>query len=188
MLIYQVRAAAWQNVLSARLTDRFFPVWQWWWHRTGHCQRLGSGRAPPKEKTHSLLWSSYVLVLPLEEGQGIPPDLRCFSQEPCHVHRLALRLGAEWELCPVGCGYLRWVWWGWWSLKCWGFLSWRPGPHLMSAKVKTMTNCNKMSWGVPFLSSVCTLINRNRDGCEIRVCREEIVYQPLPHKQVFVNE
>lgn len=39
MWIYQVRAAAWQHVLS--VTCRFFPVWQWWWHRTGHCQRLG---------------------------------------------------------------------------------------------------------------------------------------------------
>lgn len=84
------------------ITCRFFPLWRWWWYRTGHCQRVRSGRAPPKEKTHFLLWSSYGLALPLEESRGVPRDHRWFSQEEHRGHRLALR----WADC--GCSKMAW--------------------------------------------------------------------------------
>lgn len=119
---------------SSFITCRFFPVWQWWWHRTGRCLRLRWGRAPPTVKTHSLLWSSYALVPPLAAAPGVPRGPRCFSQAPSRGCWLTLRWGEVWELHPAGCGCSRWVWWGWWSLRCWGCLFWMPAPHLMGAK------------------------------------------------------
>lgn len=133
---YLVTAAAWHNVLY--FTCRFFPVWLWW-HRTGHCPKLGSGRAPPEEKSHSPLWSSYGLVLLSGVDRGLRQGPRCSCRASCRGHRPVQRWGAASGPCPAVRGCWRWAWWGWWSLSCWGSLSWMPAPHLRGARERART-------------------------------------------------
>lgn len=111
-------------------TCRFSPAWLWWRRRTGRCQRRGWGRAPPAGRSRSPLWSSYGLALPSGEVPRPRPGPRCSSQEPCRGHRPARRWGAASGPGPADCGCWRRAWWERWSRRCWGFLSWRPEPHL----------------------------------------------------------
>lgn len=144
------------------LTCKFFPLWQWWWHRIGRCLRRGWGRAPPKEKTsRSLPWSSYGHVPPWEGAQGVQPSPRCFLLAPSRGRRLTLRWGEAWGLHPADSGCLRWVWSGWWPLRCWGYLFWMPVPRLNTGNKEEKTGV-RSEWWVTFLNDFKFLLEYDR--------------------------